>query len=345
MVRAFGCAHMPPKAEHDCTDQSLHLVLIFRRHPQIALCLVALLVTLGPAGCGRRSAESYLRAGDQAVHDNQLASAQQNYEMAVKLAPEDPRAHLALGNLYLSQHDYTAAEIEFAKLASLKPNSASTHEALAKLAVAQSQLGPAEDQWRAAAAIDPSQPEYRHQLAMILIRRNRSAEAEAQLRTAVGLAPNDAHMHLALANFLSTLPNARAEADAEYARVRQLDPSLVPAAPSAAAPPPAGPAPEAAAPPPPAGPAPEASAVAPGASGPPGPPSGETASTRPIKPLNRRFRLTHDSEVYQNPDSGSPMVGHVHRRKFVRVTGITGSWLQVRLRDGTVGFVPIGAAE
>jgi len=29
----------------------------------------------------------------------------------------------------------------------------------------------------------------------------------------------------------------------------------------------------------------------------------------------------------------------------VHVTGITGDWLQVTLRNGTVGFIPVTAAE
>jgi hypothetical protein len=41
----------------------------------------------------------------------------------------------------------------------------------------------------------------------------------------------------------------------------------------------------------------------------------------------------------------SPVVGQVHRGKFVHVTGIAGDWLQVKLRNGTVGFIPVTAAE
>ena len=69
------------------------------------------------------------------------------------------------------------------------------------------------------------------------------------------------------------------------------------------------------------------------------------AAAKPLKPLNRRFLLTHNSRVYQNANGTSAVVAQVHRRKYVRVTGISGDWLQVTLRNGTVGFIPASAAE
>jgi hypothetical protein len=39
------------------------------------------------------------------------------------------------------------------------------------------------------------------------------------------------------------------------------------------------------------------------------------------------------------------VVAHVHRRKYVQVIGIAGDWLQVKLKTGVVGFIPISAAE
>ncbi len=69
------------------------------------------------------------------------------------------------------------------------------------------------------------------------------------------------------------------------------------------------------------------------------------ASTPKLKPLNKMFVLTHSSPMYENPDSASQVVGQVTRKKYIHVIGITGSWLQVRLRNGTAGFIPASAAE
>jgi hypothetical protein len=49
--------------------------------------------------------------------------------------------------------------------------------------------------------------------------------------------------------------------------------------------------------------------------------------------------------VYQSPDETSSVVGQVHKKKYVHVVGLAGNYLQIRLRNGTVGFVPESAAE
>lgn len=299
-----------------------------------ALVLIAL---LSASGCGRRSAPDYLKAGDQAMHDNQLGSAQEDYETAVKLAPDDPQTHLKLGDLYMFEHNYPAAEVEYTKVAGLKPGDPDSHAALAKLYAARSQWGSAENQMRAAVALAPSSAEYRRELAAVLNGRHQTGQAEVELRTAVGLASGNAKLHLALANFLATMPNQRAGADEEYARVRQLDPSLLPAGAGSVEAPSAPPLSTSIAPPAPPAPA----TVAP----PPARAAATIASAKPLKVLNKRFRLTHDSPVFQNPDSASAVLGKVHHRKYVHVTGISGDWLQVTLRNGTVGFIPTSAAE
>jgi hypothetical protein len=50
--------------------------------------------------------------------------------------------------------------------------------------------------------------------------------------------------------------------------------------------------------------------------------------------------VTHNSNIYQNPDYSSSIVGHVHRHRAVNVTGATRGWLQVKLLNGTVGYIP-----
>jgi tetratricopeptide (TPR) repeat protein len=290
-----------------------------------AAILIAIPLLVAGA-CGRRSSGDYLKAGDQAMRDNQLGSAQEDYETAIKLAPGNPQAHLKLGDLDLFEHNYPAAEVEYTRAATLDSDDPESHLALAKLYSARAQWGSAENQLRAAVALDPSAPEYRRELASVLNRRNQVGQAELELRTAAGLAPANAKLHLALANFLATIPNERPSADEEYARVKQLDPTLVP---DSATPP----AESSAAPP----------ALA--STAPPPPASAVVTTPKPLKLLNRRFLLTHNSPVYQNANSASVVVAQVHRRKWVYVTGISGDWLQVSLRNGTVGFIPTSAAE
>jgi tetratricopeptide (TPR) repeat protein len=294
----------------------------------LALSVAAALGIGLMAGCHGESASDYLSAGDAAMQKGQLPQAEQNYQAAAKAAPNDPRVHVALGNLYLFEQKPTLAQPEFMKVLELEPANAVAHSALGEIYESQSQMGAAEEQYRAAVALKPADPAYRLQLGSLLAKVNKLIWAESEIRTAIGLQPKNARAHLALANVLSAIPSAKTEADAEYAEARALDPHLM-----AATPPVAGtPAPVA----PVANPAEAAAVPAPAA------PGGKRAK---LKPLNRKFKLTKDSAVYQQPDGSTTAVGQVHRGHFVHVTGIQGNWLQVTLHNGTVGFIPVSAAE
>jgi tetratricopeptide (TPR) repeat protein len=275
-----------------------------------ALWAAAALVLLG--GCQHRqeSVNNYLRAGDQAMQQTNLSQAEKDYRAAAALSPADTRAHVALGSLYVLEQKPDLAQAEFVKVLELDPANPAAHSALGALYEEQSHNGAAEEQYRAAVVLKPSDTGYRLALGRLLAKEGKSSEAEAEIRTAIGLAPKNARAHLALANLLNGLPNRKAEADAEFAEVRALDPHLLPAA---------APAPVAAATP--------------------------ALKEAKFKALNRRFKLMHNSPVYKAADSGTAVVAHVHRGKWVHVTGIQGNYLQVTLRNGTVGFIPVSAAE
>jgi tetratricopeptide (TPR) repeat protein len=285
--------------------------------------IAAAAMSLILAGCHHKTADDFLAEGDADMQATKLPNAEVAYLEAVKLAPTDPRTHIALGNLYEFEHKSADAQVEFMKVLEIDPKNAATHIALGKLYSDQNQLGLAENQFRAAVALEPDRPNYHLDLGEALRKEAKMAEAEDQIRTAIGLNPKDAQAHLALANLLASFPGRAAEANAEFDQVRALDAKLIPAPASTAA---AAPAPGAAA---------TTAAAAPAA----GPPT--------IKPLNKLFVLTKNSPVYQNPDATSTTVGEVRRKKYVHVTGITsaGNFLQIKLKNGTVGFIPVEAAE
>ena len=276
----------------------------------LVLALAAPLVN----GCHRKSVDDYLAAGDAALQANKPADAEKEYNDAVKAAPDDPRVHVALGNLYMFEHKPQPAQTEYMKVIDLDPRNPAAHVALGNLYLDQQALRQAEEQYRAAIALDPARGNYYLQLAEVLNREGRPADAEASIRTALGLDPKNAQAHMALSHLLSTESGRQAEADAELATARILDPKLAEGA---------APSPES---------SPEAAATT-------------AAGGVKVKPLNKVFLLTKNSPVYQNPDTTSAVVGEVHRKKYVHVVGIAGSYLQVKLRNGTVGFVPEAAAE
>ena len=200
------------------------------------------------------------------------------------------------------------------KALDIAPTDAASQRALGDAYAEGAQPGLAEEQYRAAVALDPGNAGYRLALGDSLAKAQKPGAAEAELRTAIGLDPKNAHAHLALANLLGSETGRQEEAQAEAAEVRALDPSLMPvAAPIAAA---------SAAP---------ATAVA--------------AAPLKLRVLDKKFLLTHDSPVYATAGNTGPVVGQVHHRRLVHVTGMDGDWFRIQLKNGTVGYIPVTAAE
>jgi tetratricopeptide (TPR) repeat protein len=284
----------------------------------IALFIAPLLLLLA-SGCSHKSVDDYIRNGDQAMTDGRVAEAETDYQAAASAAPQDSRPHLALGNLYTFEHKPAQALPEYMKALELDPKNAAAHAGMGDVYGAQD-ASLAEAQYRAAVALASATTAYRLKLGAVLQTRNKLREAEAEDLTAIGLEPKNAHAHLALANLLGADPNRQAEAQVEFAQVKALDPSLMPATAAAG----------------------EAATPAPAASPTTG---GAIAAAPKLRPFDRKFLLTHDSPVYASADSTSQVVAQVHHRKLVHVTGIAGSWLRIEMRNGTVGFIPATAAE
>ena len=191
--------------------------------------IVAGAMILIVTGCHHKSVDDFLAEGDADMQATKLSDAEIAYQEAAKLAPNDPRVHIALGNLYVFEHKPGDAQIEFMKVLEIDPKNAATHVALGNLYSDQSQRGLAENQYRAAVALEPDRDNYHLDLGEVLRQENKTAEAEDQIRTAIGLNPKDAKAHLALANLLAVEPGRATEANAEFDEVRALDAKLMPA--------------------------------------------------------------------------------------------------------------------
>ena len=193
-----------------------------------AMIVAGAMILIG-AGCHHKTAEDFLAEGDADMQTTKLADAEKAYQEAVKLAPNDPRTHISLGNLYIFEHKPGDAQVEFMKVLEIDPKNAATHAALGNLYSDQNQRGLAENQYRAAVALEPDRSNYHLDLGEVLRKEGKTAEAEDQIRTAIGLSPKDAKAHLALANLLATEPARATEANAEFDEVRALDAKLMPA--------------------------------------------------------------------------------------------------------------------
>jgi tetratricopeptide (TPR) repeat protein len=269
-------------------------------------------------GCGHKSVEDYLAAGDQAMQSGRLAEAESDYQQAAQIAPNNALPHLVLADLYILELKAPQAAAEAMKALELDPANPRAHATLATAYKAQSKFGPAEAQGRAAVALAPANAQYRLSLGATLQSEQNLGGAEAEYRTAEGLEPRNAHAYLALAMLLNTEPNRQSDAQAEFAEVKALDPSLMPAnVQPVNAPSPAG------------TPAPMAT----------------KAKAPTMEETDQRFLLTHDSPVYDSTSNDARVIAQVYRRTYVRVTGVSANWLRIQLGNGTIGFIPATAAE
>lgn len=71
----------------------------------------------------------------------------------------------------------------------------------------------------------------------------------------------------------------------------------------------------------------------------------EPSSVYMVAPYDKQFRLTADSPVYSAPNQWGNKLAEVHRGKYVHVIGQALSYLKIRMKDGTEGFIPMTAAQ
>src|SRR6516165_9330224 len=89
--------------------------------------LLVVLFAVLTVGCSRKGVSDYLAAGDEALQNTRLADAETDYQQAAKLAPNDPRPHLALANLYIFERKPPQAQAELMKALELEPRNPKTH--------------------------------------------------------------------------------------------------------------------------------------------------------------------------------------------------------------------------
>jgi uncharacterized protein YgiM (DUF1202 family) len=77
----------------------------------------------------------------------------------------------------------------------------------------------------------------------------------------------------------------------------------------------------------------------------PSPAAASTAAAPAVKPINKRFLLSKSTAIYAAPDESSAVLEHVRAGIHVDVVGLSGKWLQLKLRNGKTGYIPATAAE
>jgi hypothetical protein len=74
-------------------------------------------------------------------------------------------------------------------------------------------------------------------------------------------------------------------------------------------------------------------------------PTSEPTYSAAVEPTHAMLKIKKDTWTYAGPEASSPPLERLHAGKFVDVTGSTHYFLQVKLKNGSTGYVPISAVE
>jgi Restriction endonuclease len=64
-----------------------------------------------------------------------------------------------------------------------------------------------------------------------------------------------------------------------------------------------------------------------------------------IQPSDSLFEVIEDSPVFESASDSSAVLARVHMDRTLHVIGVAGAFLQVRMKNGTTGFVPNAVAS
>jgi hypothetical protein len=78
--------------------------------------------------------------------------------------------------------------------------------------------------------------------------------------------------------------------------------------------------------------------------------SGQTGYIEPsavelVKPVDKVFVLTHDAGVLEKPNRWAKKLAEVHATHNVHVIGLSLDYMQIRMKSGLEGFIPMTALE
>jgi hypothetical protein len=64
-----------------------------------------------------------------------------------------------------------------------------------------------------------------------------------------------------------------------------------------------------------------------------------------VTPSDKMFQLTNDSPVLSAPNHSAKKLSEVHKGHSVHVVGVALNYMRIRMKDGTEGYIPVGALE
>ena len=147
---------------------------------------------------------------------------------AVRLAPDNSRAHLALGYAYFAGAEEDKAAAEYEKALKLNPKEGEAYLALGQIRFFQRRYAQAAENFQQAIQVSPNLPSAYAGMAKIFLQQGRSAEARSMLVKVVALDPQDWESQYQLAVLLNEAGEAGRATDL-LEKVTRLHPEFLPA--------------------------------------------------------------------------------------------------------------------
>ncbi len=143
----------------------------------------------------RDAAYELLTRALAATHRRQFAVSDENYQKALKLAPDSATLHLAYAANFLLMPDGAKAEPETRRSLELWPDNAEAHGILSLALMAEAKLAEAAAEARETLRIFPQHTSAKFQLAISLARNRQCDEAVPALRNALAVMPGMPPLH------------------------------------------------------------------------------------------------------------------------------------------------------
>ena len=186
---------------------------VFARFGRSALLGLAAFATLGGFLTFRRNADYHTASG--------------LWRDTIAKCPTNPRAHAALGAVWLREKKIPEAIAELETALRANPNDAHAHNNLATALQDTGRLAEAIAHYQASARLDPTSANTYYNLGNALLEFGRPTEAIAAQERSLSLKPNLAVAHSGLGNALAAVDRT-ADAIPQYVEALRLAPDLAP---------------------------------------------------------------------------------------------------------------------
>jgi tetratricopeptide (TPR) repeat protein len=173
---------------------------------------------------GKLGPEVHVGAAQLLENQSKFAEAEEHYQKALKLSPNDLNALVGLARMHDRQgHTRQAVEI-YQRALKAHPASGLALNDLGLCYARQRQFEPALAALNDAVKVSPDNPKYRNNLAMVLIETGRTGEAVQKL--SVGASPAVAHYNV---GYMLQQKGNSADATRHFQQALAIDPGLAPA--------------------------------------------------------------------------------------------------------------------